>query len=886
MNGRTRKIAPRTLVQALGAGVALGLLVPAYAQTATTRIEKIEVTGSQIKRVDTEGPNPVLVIRREDLQRSAGQNLQDILQNLSANLGSFNETANSGNTFAPGTASINLRNLGNQTTLVLLNGRRVANYGFAQNINENFVDLNSIPVSAIERIEILKDGASAIYGSDAIAGVMNIILRRDFTGIEATVGFGSSDKGDAEEQRANVTLGWGDVSKQKFNVMATLDWYKRDPLFGTDRDISRTADYRRFFGGIDFRSPSGNPGTWLTAGRGGNTVNTPFPTCSAEARDQALDPLGTCAYNFMGDVMTLPETERKGVFGRAVYEFTPNFSAFGEFGWNENDSLSVLAPTPDSFTLPVGHNSNPYSFAVPIRYRFTDVGARISNQVSETTRYVLGLRGSFRNWDWEAAYLSAENDVVENRKNFISTPVRNALVAANVYSFVNPSANDPAVVNALRASPQRVGHSELESFDAKISGTLFELPAGPLGMAVGLEHREESVSDVPDPLGAAGLIIGAGGTAAAGSRKMDGYFAEFAIPILRNVEAQVAVRHEKYSDYGSSTVPKFAIAWRPWNNLLLRAGYNEGFRAPSLAELYLGQSISFPSVVDSTRCAGYRAAFGNTDPRTAGACAALQYRSATGGNIDLTAEESESESAGFVWDATPNLSVGMDYYRITHTGRIAQPLLSFLVANENLFPGAVVRDPQTPNDVAANTGGPIVGSGSDERIGIYRTYFNASSQSTRGVDLDVRYRIDLGPDGRVILSSTNTYVDYFRRSVAPGQPPTELAGNDGLPRYRGSHQALWETGPWAFNFVINVIGHYNQPLDNIPNVDEKVSSWTTGDVQVQYSGFRNLKLVAGVRNITDRQPPFYNNQSSSGIDASLHNLVGRWLYGRVTYTFR
>jgi iron complex outermembrane receptor protein len=455
-----------------------------------------------------------------------------------------------------------------------------------------------------------------------------------------------------------------------------------------------------------------------------------------------------------------------------------------------------------------------------------------------------------------------------------------------VYSFVNPSANDPAVVASLRASPQRVGHSEVESFDGKVSGTLLELPGGPLGIALGAEHREESVKDTPDPLGAAGLIIGAGGTAADGSRKMDGYFAELAIPITRNLEAQVAVRHEKYSDYGSSTVPKVAFAWRPWNTLMIRAGYNEGFRAPSLAELYLGQSVSFPSVVDSTRCAGYRAAFGNTDSRTAGACAALQYRSITGGNPGLTAEESEATSAGFVWDATPNLSLSMDYYRIQHSGRIAQPSLTFLVANEDLFPGGVVRDARTPNDIAANTRGPIVGSGSDERPGIFRYYFNAQTQDTRGVDLELRYRMSLGSAGRLTLVSSNTYVDYFRRSVAPGQPPVELAGNDGLPRYRGSQQALWTSGPWDASLIVNIIGHYNQPLDVVPNVDENVAAWVTGDVQVSYSGFRNLKLTAGVRNLTDRDPPFYNNQSSSGIDASLHNLIGRFIYGRVTYTFR
>ena len=186
-------------------------------------------------------------------------------------------------------------------------------------------------------------------------------MGKDFKGIEASAGYGTSSRHDATEKRGSLTAGFGDLATQRFNVMATVDWYKRDPLFGTDREQSSTADYRRFssYGGLDLRSPTGNPGTYLTAGRGGFTVNTPFPACSAESRDQALDPNGTCAYNFEKDVMVLPETERKGVFSRGVFEFSPNLAAFAEFGYNKNDSFTQLAPTPDSLTLPVGHNSNP-----------------------------------------------------------------------------------------------------------------------------------------------------------------------------------------------------------------------------------------------------------------------------------------------------------------------------------------------------------------------------------------------------------------------------------------------------------------------------------------------------------------------------------------------
>ncbi len=886
-----KQLKKRQLCTALAAamGASMTLSLPVAAQLAAQTKERIEVTGSNIKRVDSEGPNPVAVIRREDIERTGGQNLVDVLNKMSvASLGSYSETRQSGNSFAPGTSAISLRGLGPQTTLVLLNGRRIANYGFAQNINEAFVDLNSIPLSAIERIEILKAGASAIYGSDAIAGVVNIILRKDFKGFEASTQFGTSSRHDANEKRASLTAGFGDIATQRFNVMGTLDWYKRDPLFGTDRERSATADYRRFatYGGIDFRSPSGNPGTYLTAGRGGFTLNTPFPACSAESRDQALDPLGTCAYNFMKDVMILPETERKGVFTRGVYEFSPALSAFAEFGYNKNDSFTQLAPTPDALTLPVGHNSNPYPFAIPIRYRFTDVGPRLSNQISENTRYVLGVKGSVRAWDWEAAYVDSHNEIDEHRKNFIASPVRNALVAANIYSFVNNAANSPALIDSLRASPERVGDSKLKSFDAKLSGTIMELPAGPLGIALGAEHRKESVRDVPDPLGAAGLIIGAGGTAADGKRTSSGVFGELSIPITRDLEGQIAVRREHYSDYGNSTAPKYALAYRATPTVLFRAGYDEGFRAPALAELYLGQSISFTSVQDSTRCAGYRTAFGTTDPRSTAACAALQYRSLVGGNPNLTAETSRSETLGVVWDVTPRFSTSLDYYRITHRQRIDTPSATFLVANEDLFPNGVTRDPQTPNDIIAGTRGPIVGSASDDRIGLRRFYFNASSQGTRGVDVELRYRQPLGSWGTMALSSINTYVEYFRRSVAPGQPAIELAGNDRLPRYKGVHTAVWNVGPWDSSVTVNVVGRYNQPLTGPNNTIYNVTSWTTADLQASFKGFRYVKLTAGVNNVFDRDPPFYNNESSGGYDTFTHSIIGRFYYGRVTLTFR
>jgi outer membrane receptor protein involved in Fe transport len=235
---------------------------------------------------------------------------------------------------------------------------------------------------------------------------------------------------------------------------------------------------------------------------------------------------------------------------------------------------------------------------------------------------------------------------------------------------------------------------------------------------------------------------------------------------------------------------------------------------------------------------------------------------------------------------TPRFSTSVDYYRITHRQRIDTPSATFLVANEDLFPDGVTRDPRTPNDILAGTRGPIVGQASDDRIGLRRFYFNASSQATRGVDVEFRYRQPLSSWGTLSLSSINTYVDYFRRSVAPGQPAIELAGNDRLPRYKGVHTALWNVGPWDTAATVNVVGRYNQPLSGPNGETLNVTSWTTLDLQASFKGFRNLKLTAGVNNVFDRDPPFYNNESSGGYDTFTHSIIGRFYYGRVTLTFR
>ncbi|MDX2220826.1 MAG: TonB-dependent receptor [Burkholderiales bacterium] len=873
-----QKFKLRTIV-ALSVAGTLGVSQSAVAQER--KVERIEVTGSNIKRIDAEGPAPILIITKEEIERHGAGTVAEVLRSMPINnFGQFSETTLGGNSFAPGTSAVSLRGLGANTTLVLLNGRRMANYGFGQNITVSFVDLNSIPIGAIERIEVLKDGASAIYGSDAIAGVVNIILRKDYKGVELSASYGEASAGDSAQQRYGLTAGWGDPAKDRFNVMAVLDYFKRDATMARDRDFSRNAD-QRARGGFDLRSPAGSPGTWLTAGRGGFADNTVFPTCPAESIG-LFSGQTTCYFNFQVFIPLIPPTERQSAFLRGSYEFSPAISAFAEFGYNKNETEGTSAPTPAQQNLPVGHNSNPYPFVVPIRYRFLDVGPRLDNLVTETTRVVAGVKGFGAGWDWEAAYSSAESDSANRRRNFVSQPALSTLVSNGIYNFVNPSANSAALVDSLRASPFRLAVSTVKAFDAKASRELMQLPAGPVGVALGFESRKEKVSDQLDPLSVQGLIVGSGGATASGDRKQKSLFGELSIPVLKNLEAQIAVRHEDYSDFGRATKPKVALAWKATPDLLVRASYSEGFRAPSLQELYLGQATSFPSFIDTPRCNSYTAAFGANDARTLAVCSSAQVRTISQGNSALQPEESESSNIGIVWEIIPGLSMSADYYNINHTNRILQPSVTFQLLNEASFPGTVNRFAPSATDVLANSPGQLQGVGSDPNVGLIRKYQNLTRQETNGVDLDLRYRFKVGALGVVTLSSLTSHILTFRNTAVPGNPLVERAGTYEFPRTTTTNSVNVNNGPWSYGLTLRTRSMFQQ---NNQRVLTHVASFTTADAQVQYVGFKGLKLVFGVNNLENKAPPFSDNEND-GYANSTDNPVGRYFYGRVTYTFK
>ena len=870
----------KALVAALAA--ALAQASPEAAAQQAQKVEKIEVTGSNIKRVDMEGPAPVQVITREDIDRTGSNTISDVIRNIPANTAaSYDETFTG--SFARGSSGVSLRGLGQKSTLTLINGRRMAVYSFAQNLQDSFVDLNSIPLAAVERIEILKDGASAIYGSDAIAGVVNIILRKDYTGAEATISGGVTSRWDGQEARASGAFGIGDLQRDRYNLMVTLDYFNREAIWARDRPNTTDGDYRRFPGGENQpNSTLGNPGTYLR--RPGTTpfgsaTRQPFATCPA---DRILVFAGTtnCSENVNVYLTGVPETQRWGTFGRGTFQVTPTLTAFAELGYNSNETFTQVQPfaVPSNqvgpgvaraiqAVLPVGNPSNPFNVPVEVRYRFDDVGPRQVINTTDATRIVAGLNGEWRTWSWESAAGYTRSKSEQKDRNNIRISGLLAAIADGSYNFLDNSRNTPEVYDRIRTNYSRFGDSKMSFVDAKLSGELMQLASGPLGMAAGIEYRKEDYDDVSDAVLATGDVLGRGSTQAIGERNITSAYIEFNVPVLKNLELQLAGRTDRYSDYGRSSTPKVGLRWTVVPPVLLRATYAEGFRAPSISESGDSNAFFFQNLLDTRRCAIDTAY-----------CGTVSLPGQLISNPDLKPETSKSYTVGFVWEPAASTSIAVDYYRIKQKDVVNSQDFQFFLDNEDRFPHNVVRGAPTSDDLARGAPGPVVL--------VTAPFENLFEVQTSGVDVDARVRWNAGAAGRVTASFTGSYLIDLRQPPAPGEPVQEYAGTYNVPRFKGVAGLATEAGPWAGNVVVNYVHKFKQSDSASATADPFIKSWTTVDVQGSYAGWRNTKLTVGAKNLFDKQPPVAIAEVGTIYVFQQHSLRGLFVYGSVNYRFR
>ena len=853
----------------------------APAQETPQKLEKVEVTGSNIKRTDTETVSPVQVITRKEIEQSGQATVAELLRSISANAGqSFNETFT--NSFSPGASGIALRGLSQKNTLVLLNGRRVANYGFAQNLADTYVDLNAIPIGAVERIEVLKDGASAVYGSDAIAGVVNVILRKDYRGGEVSASYGKSYEGGMAEKQGSAVLGFGDLSTDRFNVMIAANYFKRDLVHVSDRDYMADQDFHRF-GGLNNNATSG--GTYQRAASN-NPNRVPFAACGTNGYPGAVTPIqafspttlsgNVCAWNTAPFLTLFPESTREQVVVSGTFAITPTLQAFGDLAYSHNDTFQSFTPAGFSSTsvaydpvsggarripatLPVGNPNNPYAVPTNISYTFFDIGPRNTDLTSKFYRAMAGLKGSIGSWDWESAYVHSESEEAQHDTNRVDSYVLAAALANGSYNFINPQNNNPALTNALRINPTRRSLSKLDLIDARTTTELGRLPAGPVGFAAGAEFKRESIADRPDALITNGNVLGQGATSTDGSRNVSALYGEFDVPLVRSVEASIAAREDHYSDFGSAFSPKVGVKWQPIPELLFRTTASKGFRAPSLPENSQSAAISFVTV---------------NDPRNPGQPGAtVTTSSVSKGNPALQAEHSKNYNAGFVFAPDSTASIGIDFYSIEQKNLVQRDSPQFLVNNEALFPNLVIRDPVTGNLVS-----------------ILRQYRNLSALRTSGYDVDFKKAVALSSLGKVTLSGTWTYLQRYKTQVAADGPLIDFAGNNGLsafPRTRGTTSLTWEYQAFTTALTYYYTGAYAQQGAPAGVTQTRVGEYRQFDLYASWEGIKNLKLYASVQNLADTHPPFDASFGSFGLpyDFTLYDARGRYFRGGLTYKF-
>lgn len=897
----------------------------AFAQEKATNLDRITVTGSNIPRTNTETPSPVQVVTRQEIDRTGKTTLAEYLQTITADgAGSIPKTF--GNGFAGGGAGISLRGLGAGSTLVLLNGRRMATYGLADDGQKVFTDLSTIPLDAVERVEVLKDGASAIYGSDAIAGVVNIILRSDFQGAILRASYGTSGDGDGDAKKATLTAGTGDLATDGWNAFFSLDVGKTDAIKISDRKNRKwigTGDTRPW--GYDAADSQFLGGAYLSKGTAGGvgpngsvfddrnvTKDNPaflvaLPGCAnlttipgqTDASAQAQGCLWDPAQQYRD---LTPEEKYINVFGRASFAFGEGGEIYTEIGYSKKETIFSNTPSGAAGTwgypggvvtansgskatvLGPNHPDNPIpGQASRLRYSAWDVGPRVTNNTNEFNRFLVGVKGNWGDWSYDTAYLHSATDLVNKRTGFLRySAVQCALGNPNCAGGVwrigdNANLNSQALYDYISPTISARAKSGLDMFDFTVSRSLMDLKGGPLGLAIGTEWRKTSNSLTPQTYTDTGDIIGLGYSAYDGTQNVYAGYVELSAPVLEQLELSGALRYDKYESGEGKATPKLGVKWTPADWIALRASYAEGFRAPNPAENGDGGLAAFSNASDPVRCA-----------IDAGECTARTVAIITRPNKDLKPEESKSYSVGIVLQPTSSTSLTVDAWQIKRTNEIAQGSTTAAIRAGN-----VVRD--------INNIGGVPNSGNI--LAVNTAYVNANSSRVRGIDTDIRQTFDIGP-GQLELDLQWSHILKFERTE--GTETVDYAGTHGncdvtncigTPKDKINFGTTWRQGPWSVSGVANYIGKMDNTdkrggtyqafyADGTPVT--KISSFTTFDLSGRWNITDAFELNASVANVFDRIAPLdpttyggvnYNPMHFSG-------ALGRYFTVGAKYTFK
>jgi iron complex outermembrane recepter protein len=876
--------------------------VPAVAQ----QTQRIEITGSAIKRIDAETSVPVTVLKIEELRSQGVTSVEQIMNSLSAvqmTQGSSQQVGAS----TGGAAFADLRGLGASKTLVLLNGRRVANNA----IDGSAVDLNMIPFAAIERVEVLRDGASSLYGTDAIGGVINFITRNDFTGGIITLGADRPKDPGGRSTSANVGFGFGDLSKQGFNVFGFLDMNKQDPIGGLDRPFNA-----RQPGGI---SPTPFPANYYQDGA--IVANPAAPNCTTPAFLTPRSGGTSCAIKTASFVDYTPKSDRTSAMLRGTLRLGDAHNLSAEWFASKNETITRIAPVPygvlfmnprrpdgslnpyypgntatsikPGFTLSPTFNEVQGPRAgvtlqpgyIIVKWRALDGGQRTDISTNDQSRLLLAMDGVLAGWDYQAGFSVNENKIAQNVTGYSNGVKINQGLANGV---INPfGAQDAAgaafIADALLGGNLQNHKGKVSSGDVRLSRELSDwFGAGrAAAVAVGGEARREDFVSAANPPVAALLVSSTGvdpDSRSEGKRTVSALYTELSVPLLKSLDLTAAFRYDKYSDFGNTTNPKVALRYKPLNELLVRASYSTGFRAPSLYELNAVPSYTNTGTVsDPVNCPdGVTAIPGKS---TALNCE-VQFQRLTGGNKTLAPEKSKNMTLGIVLEPVAGVTLGVDYWSIKLTGSIAALSENTVLGDTAVF-GQYIKRNASGNLSIDGSSCPGVGCGY-----LDLRNQNLGNTNTQGFDLSASFKRSLGEMGKVSVGFNGTYVSKYEYQDFIGGPYNQnvgvYVGSGAVFRIQHSTTASWTLGAWTVGAVARYKSGY---LDQDP--ENTVTSYSTGDVYLSWAAFKGFNVTLGVNNLRNVDPP-YSNQGDvfqANYDPRYSDPTGRKYYVRASYQF-
>ncbi|WP_296945788.1 TonB-dependent receptor [uncultured Massilia sp.] len=871
------------------------------------KMATVEITGSAIRRVLAETALPVQTVTRAEIEKAGVTTAAELMTRISSNVGGLTDGAsiNVGGD-QRGFNSANLRGIGTSSTLVLLNGRRMAN--FASPGDDTGVDLNNIPAAALERVEVLLDGASALYGTDAIGGVINFITRKDFQGLELNAYGLKTREGGAGKRTASIAAGKGDLERDGYNVFAVADFQRTDALSTSQRKFIQGLQVEQRLGHL-LSGYTGPANIRLTSAQRDHLqdigftingqpitnrlINLSVPGCAAP--DNVYLPNGTggvdaCTYNYMNDTELYPKSDKASLLSRGVLKLGGGHQAYAEIALarartNYVGSSARVTGYIDYRKVPQLANTgldqldDDIPGELELRMRLSEAGRRTSTLTSEGVRVVAGLTGTVAGWDYDTALNHSVNTVKD--KDTHGYVLYNELLEGIADGRINPFGPSGPEGKALLDSIQvnddvRHARGTMDSFDVKLSRALLPMAGGDLAVAVGGELRRERNDFTPSALLLSDNINNdaapEGGRATHDSRNIKAVYGEVLLPFARQWEAQLSARYDHYQQVGGAASPKIGLSYRPTDGVLLRGSAGRGFRAPSMTELHRPTVYSSTATLpDPVYCAtvdnNYADCADNWDTR--------RYS-----NPDLKPERSRQFSLGAVFAAGRHVNASLDYWNIKRTDLISEIGDDIILGNLAKYGDLVHRDED----------------GIIDYVELRKE--NRGAQIAKGLDLAVTVRGVDTPVGRFGGRLNGTYVLDSKIQNAPGDAYVSnlnhFVTDSVVQRWRHTLTVDWERGPLSASLSNTWSSGYEDQNTAI-NIDDgsvvaanRVKAYSLWDLSAAYVFNPGLKLRAGVQNLFDRSPP-YSNQAYyflSGYDPTYTDPRGRRFYASVNYAFR